>query len=210
MNILLIGATGKTGRQILKQGLAEGHSITALVRNPDKLREKAPGLEIVKGDVMDPASLDKIMPGQDAVLCALGHKRFFAKTHILSKGTSNIIQSMTNSGVRRFICITALGINDSRFRLGLYYTLFTIPFILYFYFKDKSLQEKIIEESGLEWTIIRPAQFIPGKKRGRYKHGLNEGHYILTKLISRADVAHFMLRELADPIYMHQKPGISY
>ncbi|MGB5692103.1 MAG: SDR family oxidoreductase [Flavobacteriaceae bacterium] len=210
MNILIIGATGKTGRQLIKEGLEAGHSITALVRNPCKLNEQHPNLQIVKGDVLDLASLQEAIPNQDAVLCALGHKRFFIKTKILSKGTANLIQTMTKYGVRRFICITALGINDSRYRLGLYYTLFTIPFILYFYFKDKSLQEKLIEKSNLDWTIIRPGQFIPGKKRGKYKHGLKEGHYILTKLITRADVAHFMFKELADSAYLYQKPGITY
>ena len=210
MNILIIGATGKTGRQLIKQGLESGHEITALVRNPNKLRVQHPNLQFIQGDVLNPVSLEEAMTNQDAVLCALGHKRFFIKTNILSKGTANLIQTMTKHGVRRFICITALGINDSRYRLGLYYTLFTIPFILYFYFKDKSLQEKLIEKSDLEWTIIRPAQFIPGKKRGKYKHGLKVGHYLLTKLITRADVAHFMLKELTDPAYVYKKPGISY
>ncbi|MGI9546006.1 MAG: NAD(P)-dependent oxidoreductase [Flavobacteriaceae bacterium] len=210
MNILIIGATGKTGRQLVKQSLEKGYTVTALVRKPDKLKEQHPNLIIVQGDVLDPASIDHVMPNQDAVLCALGHKRFFLKTDILSKGTANIIHSMNTNGVRRLICITALGINDSRYRLGLYYTLFTIPFILYFYFRDKSRQERFIEESELDWTIIRPAQFIPGKKRSIYKHGHKVGHYILTKLITRADVAHFMLRELANPVYLNQKPGISY
>lgn len=210
MNILIIGGTGKTGRELIKQSLEKGYLVTALVRKPKKLRIRDSNLRVVQGNVLQPQSIEQAFKGQEAVLCALGHKRFFLKTQILSKGTTNIIQAMRNQGVKRIICITALGINDSKYRLGLYYTIFTIPIILYFYFKDKAKQESLLESSNLRWTIIRPAQFIPGKKRGIYKHGPEVGHYILTKLISRADVAHFMLEELQHSKYLHQKPGISY
>ena len=112
--------------------------------------------------------------------------------------------------MKRFICITTLGINDSRFKMGLYYTLFVIPVIIFFYFWDKSKQEKLIQNSKLNWTIVRPGQLTNGKKRGKYKHGLNVGNYILTKMISRADVAHFILSQLNDKKYVHQTPGITY
>ena len=101
--------------------------------------------------------------------------------------------------ILRLICITSLGINDSRFRLGLYYSLFVIPFILFFYFLDKSKQEKLIMNSKLDWTIVRPGQLTNGKKRLKY---------ILTKMISRADVAHFMLSQLHDKTYIRKIPGI--
>ncbi len=210
MKILIIGGTGKTGRHLIKQCLKKGHQVTALARKPDKLKYDDQNLQLIKGDVLKPESLEPAFKQQDAVLCALGHKRFFVKTNILSEGTKNIVRAMEHHGVRRLICITALGINDSKYRLGLYYTLFTIPLILYFYFKDKAHQESIITDSNLDWTIVRPAQFIPGRKTGRYKHGSKTGHFILTKLISRADVAHFMLQELTQERYLHQKPGISY
>ena len=148
--------------------------------------------------------------GQDAVISSLGHKGFFIKTTILSEGTKNIIQAMEIQNVKRFICITSLGVNDSRFKLGLYYTLFVIPFIIFFYFWDKSKQEKLVQSSKLDWTIVRPGQLTNGKKIGKYKHGLNVGNYILTKMISRADVAHFILSQLNDKTYVHQTPGITY
>jgi hypothetical protein len=104
------------------------------------------------------------------------------------------------------ICVfqQTLGINNSRFNLGLYYTLFTIPVILLFYFLDKSKQEKLIIKSNLNWTIIRPGQLTNGRKRTKYKHGQEVGNYILTKMISRADVAHFMLSQLNDKTYIHK------
>jgi len=208
MNLLIIGGTGKTGKELVKQGLEKGHSITVLARNPNKVKCQHQNLKVIKGNVLIPETLENAFQGQDAVLSALGHKRFFIKTTILSRGTKNIISTMERNKIQRFICITSLGINDSRFRLGLYYTLFTIPFILLFYFLDKAKQEKLIMSSNLDWTIVRPGQLTNGKKRMKYRHGPNLGNYILTKMISRADVAHFMLNELESKKYMHQAVAI--
>ena len=210
MKLLIIGGTGKTGRELIKQGLDQGHIITAIVRNPKKIKNDNSRLNVFKGNVLIPESIENAFQGQDVVLSALGHKRFFIRTNTLSEGTKNIINAMNKNDIKRFICITSLGINDSRFKLGLYYTLFTIPVILLFYFLDKSKQEKLIKKSKLEWTIIRPGQLTNGKKRAKYKHGSDVGNYILTKMISRADVAHFMLSQLKDKTYIHKAAGITY
>ncbi len=210
MKLLIIGGTGGTGKELIKQALEGDHRVTALVRDPNKIKIKHSNLIVLKGNVLDIESLEKAAVGQEAVLSALGHKRFFIKTTILSEGTKNIISTMKKYDVKRFICITSLGINDSRFKLGLYYTLFVIPVILFFYFLDKSKQEKLIIESGLDWTIVRPGQLFNGKKRAKYKHGPAVGNYVLTKTISRADVAHFMLNQLTDKGYLYKTPGIAY
>lgn len=218
MKLLIIGGTGGTGKQIIKTALPQGHCLTVLARRPEKIKIVHPQLNVIKGNVLDPKKVQEVAAGQDAVLSALGHKRFFIKTNILSEGTGNIIHAMEKHKVKRFLCITSLGINDSRFKLGLYHTLFVIPIIILFYFRDKAKQEKLIQGSGLDWTIIRPAQLIPqwvarlfyGKEPGNYKHGANVGHYILTKMISRADVAHFMLSQLNEKTYLFKTPGIAY
>lgn len=210
MNILIIGSTGRTGKELVKQGLERGHSVTAMARTPGKIKIRHPKLKVFQGNVLDAASLEKAVADQDAVLSALGHKRFFIKTNILSRGTSLLVSAMKKQHVSRLICITSLGINDSRYRLGLYYTLFTIPFIIYFYFRDKAKQERLIMNSNLDWTIIRPAQLTNGKKREKYRHGPGLGHYLLTKMISRADVAHFMLEELVQGRYIRGVAAITY
>lgn len=209
MNILIIGGTGKTGKELIKQSLEMGYSITALVREPKKIKINHPRLCIKKGNVLKPESFGDTFMEQDVVISALGHKRFIIKTTILSEGTKNIIAEMERQKIKRFICITSLGINDSRFKLGLYYTLFTIPFILFFYFSDKAKQEKIIKQSELDWTIVRPGQLTNGKKRSNYKHGEKVGNYILTKMISRADVADFILSQINSNTYLHKSPGIT-
>ncbi|WP_051287465.1 NAD(P)-dependent oxidoreductase [Algoriphagus mannitolivorans] len=208
LKILIIGASGKTGIELVKQGLERGHEVTALVRNPADFKLSDPRLKVLQGNVLDPESLQRAISGQDAILSALGHKRFIIPSSILSEGTKNMIQAMEKSQVKRLVCITSLGVNDSRFKLGLYYTLFTIPFILLFYFLDKAKQEKLIMNSDLDWTIVRPGQLTNGKKRAKIHHGTHVGNYILTKMISRASVANFMLNQLEDDFYLKKAVGI--
>jgi putative NADH-flavin reductase len=210
MNLLIVGATGGTGRALLDQALGQGHTVTAFVRNPAKLRVTHERLRVVTGNVLDYDSIDTAVQGEDAVLSALGHKRWFIKTTILSEGTKNSISAMEKHGVRRFICETSLGVGDSRGRLGLYYTLFVIPVITFFYFKDKRRQEQLIRESSLDWVIVRPGQLTNGRKRAKYRHGEKIGSYVLTVRISRADVADFMLKQLTDNSYLRRTPGVAY
>lgn len=210
MKLAIIGGTGKTGKELLKQGLETGHHITALVRNPKKVKIVHPNLTILQGNVLKPEDLENIFKGKDAVLSALGHKRFLGPSHILSKGTENILPAMKTANVSRFICITSMGINDNQFKLGLYYTLFVIPFIVFFYFRDKAKQERLIMESDINWTVVRPGQMTNGKKRTRYRVGEKLGSYILTLMISRADVAHFMLEQLATSDYSKKAICIVY
>jgi putative NADH-flavin reductase len=207
---LIVGATGGTGRQLVAQALERGYIVTALARDPSALGIQHPRLRSVPGDVLDYPSVEAAVRGQEAVISALGHKRFFRPTQILSEGTRNLLRAMEGQGVRRFVCETALGIGDSAGRLGLYYTLFVIPFILPFYFWDKARQERFIAASTMDWIIVRPGVLTNGAKRGCYRHGRRVGSFLSTVRISRADVADFMLKQTADNTYLRQTPGISY
>ena len=208
MKLLIVGATGGTGRQLVAQALERGHQVTALVRRPSRA-EPRPGLTSTVGDVLDPGSLDRVMQGQEAVLSALGHKRWLAPSRILSEGTRNLIAAMVRHGVQRFVCETALGISDAWWQMGLYYTLFVRPVILPFYFRDKVRQEAVIRASGLAWTIVRPGMLTNGPPRGRYRHGPRVGHWLWTVRISRADVAAFMLDQLTDRRYVRATVGVA-
>jgi len=200
--VLIIGATGGTGRQLVAQALERGYAVTALVRDASRLQVNHPQLTVLQGDVLDAGSVEAAVRGQEAVLSALGHKRFFYPTRILSEGTRNILRAMERHGVRRFVCETSLGIGDSSGRMGLTYTFFIIPLILPFYFWDKTRQERIIAASNLDWVIVRPGVLTNGAKRGRYRHGRRVGSFLWTVRISRADVADFMLNQLeSDPAY---------
>jgi len=210
MRVLVIGASGGTGREIVRQALEQGHHVTALVRNPARMSGPNPHVAVVTGDVMDPASLASAMRDQDAVLCALGHKRWAGPSRILSQGTHNVVEAMSAAGVRRLIVETALGVGDSAGRLGLYYTLFVIPFILPFYWFDKGRQERVVRECGLEWVIVRPGQLTNDVRRGRYQHGPRVGNYLWSVSISRADTAEFMLKQLGETPYLRTAVGVCY
>lgn len=210
MKILVIGSNGGTGRALVEQALAQGHHVTAFARRPEKVTLRHERLEIAQGNVLNEKSVSAAVQGKDAVLSALGHKQWFIKTSILSEGTRNIIAAMQKHGVKRFVCETTLGIGDTKGKLGLYYTLFVIPVIVFFYFKDKERQERYIQESGLDWVIVRPGQLTNGRKRGTYRHGAEVGSWWRTVTISRADVADFMLKQLTEDAYLRKTPGIAY
>jgi putative NADH-flavin reductase len=208
MRLLIVGATGGTGRQLIAQALERGHAVTALVRNPSKLELKHPQLTVVQGDVLDYHSVEAAVRGQEAVISALGHKRYFYPTRILSEGTGNLLRAMQVHGVPRLVCETSLGIGDSAGRMGLYYTLFVIPVILPFYFWDKTRQERLIAASQVEWVIVRPGVLSNGERRGTWRHGGHIGSFILTVRISRADVADFMLNQIQDNTYLRRTTGL--
>ena len=208
--ILIVGATGGTGRQLVAEALKRGYSVTALVRDPSKLQLDHPQLTVAQGDVLDYASVEAAMRGQEAVLSALGHKRWFYPNRILSDGTRNLLRAMESEGVPRLVCETALGIGDSAGRMGLYYTFFTIPVILPFYFWDKARQERIVAASRVEWVLIRPGVLTNGERRGKVRHGSGPGSYLWTVRVSREDVADFMLEQLELDTYLRGAPGVCW
>lgn len=210
MNIIIIGSTGGTGKQLVKKALERGHNVTAFARNSSKVKLTHPNIRVSEGNVLNIESLQKAIIGQDVVLCALGHKRWFYQTSILSKGTRNIVETMEKNNIKRLVCETSLGLGKSFGRMGLYYTLFVIPFVLPFYFWDKKKQETIIKKSSLDWIIVRPGALNNKKARGKYYHGLKAGNWIFTVRISREDVADFMLNQLDDNKYVHSTPGVCW
>src|SRR5438132_4491434 len=147
---------------------------------------------------------------QEAVVSALGHKRFLYPTRILSEGTRNILRAMEAQRVSGLVCQTSLGIGDSAGRLGLYFTLFTIPVILPFYFWDKSRQERIIAKSNRDWVIVRSGMLTNGHKRNRLQHGSRVGNFFSTVRIARADVADFMLDQLESDKYLRSAVGVAW
>ena len=208
MKLLIIGSTGGTGRELVKQTLEQGHQVTAFARTPPKLGISHQNLRIVQGDVTDQASVEAAVAGQDAVLCALG-TRVIRKNTIQSEGTRNIIQAMQRTGVKRFVLETSLDLGDSRRQLGFFFAHVIRATLLRNVFEDKELQERIVRESGLDWIIVRPAMLNDGPRTGKYRAGFLASDKI-TRKISRADVADFMLKQAASNDFLRQTPGLSY
>lgn len=209
MKLLIIGPTGGTGRELVKQALEQGHEISAFARSPEKLGIAHHNLRVVKGDVTDPASVEQAVRGQDAVLCALG-TRILRKNTLQSDGTRNIVQAMQKHGVRRLVLESSLDVGDSKGQLGFFFGHIIRPTFLRNVFEDKELQEKIVRESPLEWIIVRPAMLTDGPRTGNYRAGFAADDASITRKISRADVAEFMLKQLTERVYVRKTPGLSY
>ena len=209
MKLVIFGSTGGTGREVVKQALEEGHTVTAFARNPGKLNLQHANLYVMQGDVMDSSSVEKAMAGQDAVVCLLGAGNNLTST-IRSQGTQQIIQAMEKSGVKRFICQSTLGAGDSWENLNFFWKYIMFGFLLRKPFADHQKQETYVKASSLDWTIIRPGAFVEGTRTGNYRHGF-PGTDKTSKLeISRADVADFILKQLTDNTYLGKTPGLSY
>lgn len=206
MKLLIFGATGSIGNQIVEQALEQGYQVTAFSRSASQL-DFDPNLDIVEGNVLDLVSVEKVMSDHDAVLIALGAG---SKGTVRSEGTRNIIRAMQQHGVRRLICLSTLGVGESRDNLNFFWKYIMFGFLLRKAFKDHQKQEQYIKESDLDWTIVRPGAFTDGPLTGNYQHGFPGNKTGLKLKISRADVAGFMLRQLQDDRYLRKTPGISY
>jgi putative NADH-flavin reductase len=209
MKILVFGATGATGHHLLLQALKLRHSVTAFVRDPSKFKIDSDRIKIHRGDAGDYQSVEDAIKGQDAVLSALGASNPFTRNLTLIKGVQNIVTAMTKQEIKRFIYQSFLGVTENRKELGfLFHTI--LPQVLRNLVLDHEAKEGIVISSALDWTVVRCAVLTNGAFTGNYKEG---EHVISTSLfptVSRADVAHFMLRQLTEKKYLHKKPRIMY
>ena len=211
MKIAIFGATGGTGRELVAQALELHHEVTAFARTPSKITQQCDNLVVVEGDILDRDSVHRAVAGQDAVLSALGIRKLNQNT-IMSDGTENIIGAMKNNGVKRFICMSSIGVGDSKSQqeqLGWLYNRIVLRFMLKNMFRDKEAQEQHIMYSGLDWTIIRPAILANGPRTGAAR-GLLSDDMSLKPTINRADVAAFMLWQLVDDANKHKAVSVSY
>jgi putative NADH-flavin reductase len=209
MKLIIFGSTGSTGRQVVTQALEQGHDVTAFARSPEKLDQKHEKLQVIKGNVLDFASVERVIQGQDVVLCTLGLPPM-DKSNLRANGTKNIIRAMEKTGVKRFICQSSDGVGDSRDTLPFLMKYLIVRFMLRRAFADHEIQENYIKESQLDWIIVRPVALTDGEHTGSYQHGYTADNKTVTFKISRADTADFMLKQLADNNYLHKTPSVSY
>jgi putative NADH-flavin reductase len=211
MKILVFGASGATGRELVRQGLAAGHQISAFVRNPSSFTE-VPGLRVIQGDVFDPEQVAAAIQGQDAVFTALG-ARTLGPNDLLPKSSANIIAAMKRHGLMRLIVLGASGASGDagKYSSGLQrlllrvlkHTLLKYPFI------NSAIQQQQVEASGLDYTVVLPPRLTNGAAIGKYRvlpDALPRGGATL----SRADLAEFMLKQLRDPTWVRKTPYVAY
>jgi putative NADH-flavin reductase len=198
-NLLIIGANGGIGRHAVDQALSAGHQVTALVRNPAKLPLIHPNLKIVRADITQPLSFLNLFTGHDVIISAIGVSGGFSDppTTLYSQGASNILYEMKQSGIRRAFFISASAVETNPLlpffvRLASKYI---IQKLLANMYADLRLMEKLVKESELDWTIVRPPQLTDSKLTGKYRIAVNR--FLKNGLkISRADTAHCMLSNI--------------
>lgn len=209
MKLVIFGSTGSIGSHIVEQALEAGHTVTAFVRNPNKLNLQHPHLNIFTGDVMNPALVEEAVIGHEAAICILGSGKKLSG-NVRSQGTKNVIQALEKAGIKRFICQSTLGAGDSWSNLDFYWKYIMFGFILRKVFADHQIQEKYVRQSDLDWTIVRPAAFIDGTHTGQYRHGFSSSDRTTSLTISRPDVADFILKQLSDNTYSGKAASLSY
>jgi putative NADH-flavin reductase len=209
MRVLIFGATGGTGRELVLQALQKGYDVSAFVRTPSKLTIHTSRLHIVQGDIQRVESIHSAIPGHDGVLSALG-TRSLGPTTLLSDAAREIVRTMEAHGVPRILWESSLGIGKTRGQLGRLYSWVLIPLLLRHVFADKERQEAIIRATRLEWTIVQPGALTNGPRIERYRVGTSACSGRLFPRISRADVAHFMLKELEQRGHLREVVPLCY
>jgi uncharacterized protein YbjT (DUF2867 family) len=209
MKVLVLGATGGTGRLIVAEAQAAGHEVVALVRSKERARELS-SARLVIGDARDEGALEKALVGCDAVISALGTSLSpFRKVTVLSTATAALINVMRRLCVRRLVAITGVGAGNSAGHGGFLYDRLFKPLLLAKVYADKDRQEEQIRHSGLDWVIVRPTALNNQQPRGSVL-ALTDLSGVHGGRVARADVARFIVAQLADDRYLRQTPLITW
>jgi putative NADH-flavin reductase len=207
MKFVVLGATGGTGLEIVRQAIEQGHSVTAFVRSPERLKPFANRITIKQGDLLDSAELAKAISGHDAILSGFGPRVPIAKAdaNLLRNFASSLTTAMHQVNVQRAIIVsTAFLFKDSIIPPTYLFGRLFFPGVV----TDASAMERIVMESGLDWTIVRPPQLTDKPFTGKYR--VRRGHLPRFGFnISRADVAHSFLKTVKDPASIRKIVGVS-
>jgi putative NADH-flavin reductase len=209
MKIAVIGASQGIGNELLRMALDEGHEVTALLRNPAKLKISNSRLKIVKGDILDPATVATAVAGSDAVCLCIGIPPTRKPVDVFSRGVECVLAAMGPGTNSKLITVTGIGAGESKGHGGFFYDRVINPLLLGTIYADKDRQESIVKASKVEWLIVRPGFLTNGPITGKYRVIENLSGVTAGK-ISRADVADFMLKQLATPTHFGKTPLLTY
>jgi len=208
MKLAIFGATGRTGRPLVERALAEGHDVVALACTPAKLPLADARLTVVQGDATDPAAVENVVRGADAVISVIGQAK--GSPHDLqTAATRTIVNAMRAHGVKRLVSLTGAGVDAPQDRPTLmnHAIKLALKTLSGHVLRDAVGHVAIIQGSGLEWIIVRAPMLTEGARVGSYRVGwvgVNTG-----ARIARADLADFLLKEVTDTTYLRQLPMVS-
>src|SRR6516225_5414358 len=208
--VLIIGASKGIGLETTRQALEAGHMVRAFARSAADIRISGPKLEKVRGNALKSSDVTAAVTGINVVLQVLGVGLgdLFWPVHLFSDATRILIAAMQAQGVKRLIVVTGFGAGDSRASINCFQLL---PFRFFFgrAYDDTDVQERLIKDSALDWTIARPGVLTNGSRTGRYKV-LKEPTQWRNGTISRADVASFLVQQIEDRAYLRKTPVLVY
>jgi putative NADH-flavin reductase len=216
MRILILGSTGRTGRLLLDEALARKHDVKVLVRDPSKIKARSTSLTIVEGTATNRDILDRSMEGCDAILSVLNISRtsdfpwspLRTPKDFLSRVMTNIIHLAPSHKIRRLIFSSAWGAAETRGDIPGWFRWFIEHSNILYAYEDHAKQEELVSRSSLEWTSVRPTGLINSMKKKEVIVSIN-GQPKPKLLISRSNVARFMIDTLENNLYLREKVTIS-
>ncbi|MEU1894591.1 NAD(P)-dependent oxidoreductase [Streptomyces pristinaespiralis] len=210
MKLTVFGATGGIGGQIVRQALAAGHHVTAVVRDPARFTVTGQRLEVVGSGLDDPHALREAVAGRDAVLSGLGPRRR-SDAGVAARLTRSVLTAMEAEGTRRLLVVSAapLGTAPEREPLRDRAMLSVVGAVLKPVYDDLRVMERELADSAADWTAVRPPKLLDKPLTGRYRVAVG-GNPRSARVIGRADVAHAMLAMTDDPATIRQGVGVAY
>jgi putative NADH-flavin reductase len=202
MRLFVMGATGGIGRLVVEQAIERGHAVTAYVRSPEKMKIGHERLTVFGGDARNAEAITKYLPGHDAVISSVGQRSSADRT-VIQDATRAIIEAMKNTGVRRLLVVSVAFLFPETGPPGLLLRNVFLRNVG----KDALAMEGLLSREPLDWTVARPPRLTNGERTGKYR--VLDGH--LPKrgfVISRADVADFLLNETESPQHIRQIVGV--
>ncbi len=198
MNVLVIGAAGKTGNLVVERALAAGHAVTAFVHNPDYAHG---GVRVISGDAGNPSDVRRAVAGQNAVIDALGGKTPYKATDLETSAARNVVTAMQAEGVRRLIVISMMGVGDSAEQAPFWYEHLLLPTFLHGATPDKTHMEATVQADSIDYIIARPPVLSDDPATGSYTviPSPNKAHKI-----TRTDLAQFLVDQLTSDRYLGQ------
>ncbi len=204
MNISVFGATGATGQHLVKQALSAGHQVTALVRKASRLSLQHDSLNTIEGDFDQPKAVLQAVQYADVVISVLGIGKN-GSADVCTNGVRSILAAMAVQKKRRLIVLSAYGAGETQ---GASLSAWMIRRILAEKMRDKDEMETLVRAANIDWTIVRPPALTNGPLIGTTQSGVGLKIGFFAKL-SRADLAHFILREAVGDHYIKQAPTVA-
>jgi putative NADH-flavin reductase len=207
LKLVVLGATGGTGLEIIRKALEHGHLVTALVRSPERLKPFQDRITVKQGDLLNSVDLERVIQGHDAVVSGFGPRIPVSKAdaNLLHQFAIVLTRAMLRAEVKRVVVESvAFLFKDAIFPPAYLLGKILFPGIV----ADSAAMEDVFQHGGLDWTIVRPPQLTDRPYTGNYR--VREGHLPHFGFkISRADVADFMIKAAENPSLIRKIVGIS-